>query len=55
MAELVPGASRKRKQPPVSGAVELAENLTIVDSILAKRPKLDIEKAVGKQVTEHLE
>lgn len=50
MAAITPGASRKRKMPPVSGAVEKSENLNIVDSILNKRPKLDIERVVAKQV-----
>lgn len=50
VAAITPGASRKRKMPPVSGDVEKKENLNIVDSILNKRPKLDIEKAVAKQI-----
>ncbi|XP_050309946.1 ribosome biogenesis regulatory protein homolog [Anthonomus grandis grandis] len=50
VTEITPGASRKRKMPPVAGDIEKRENLNIVETILNKRPKLDIEKAVAKQV-----
>lgn len=51
VSAITPGASRKRKMPPVSGEVERNENLSIVDSILNKRPKLDVEKAISKQIS----
>lgn len=51
ISAITPGASRKRKQPPVSGDVEKRENLAIVDSILNKRPKLNIEKAVARHIS----
>lgn len=50
ISALVPGGTRKRKLPPVSGGIEKQRNLDIVESILSKKPKLDIEKAVGKQI-----
>ncbi|XP_030758609.1 ribosome biogenesis regulatory protein homolog [Sitophilus oryzae] len=50
VAPITPGVSRKRKLPPASGEHEKKENLNIVDSILNKRPKLDIEKAISKQI-----
>lgn len=52
ISAIVPGSSRKRKPPPVSGKVERAENLTMIDSILNKKPKIDIEKAVARQINE---
>lgn len=52
IAEITPGATRKRKLPPVPGPVEKSENLNIIDSILNKKPKLDIEKAVARQINE---
>ncbi|XP_057661094.1 ribosome biogenesis regulatory protein homolog [Diorhabda carinulata] len=51
ISAILPGASRKRKQPPVSGDTEKTENLAIVDSILNKRPKLNIEKAVARHIS----
>ncbi|XP_056643202.1 ribosome biogenesis regulatory protein homolog isoform X2 [Diorhabda sublineata] len=51
ISAILPGASRKRKQPPVSGDTEKKENLAIVDSILNKRPKLNIEKAVARHIS----
>nr|CAH7756914.1 unnamed protein product [Callosobruchus chinensis] len=51
ISELVPGGTRKRKLAPVPATVEKKENLAIVDSILNKRPKLDIEQAVAKQIS----
>ncbi|XP_044760569.1 ribosome biogenesis regulatory protein homolog [Coccinella septempunctata] len=51
IATITPGASnRKRKLPPVSAEDEKALNLSIANSVLNKRPKLDIEKAVSKQI-----
>ncbi|CAG9839647.1 unnamed protein product [Diabrotica balteata] len=50
VSAITPGASRKRKLAPVSGDTERKETLAIVDSILNKRPKLDIEKAVARHV-----
>ncbi|KAG5894125.1 hypothetical protein JTB14_004063 [Gonioctena quinquepunctata] len=51
VAAITPGATRKRKLPPVSGDVEKRENLAIVESILNKKPKLDIEKAVARHIS----
>ncbi|KAK9885325.1 hypothetical protein WA026_010822 [Henosepilachna vigintioctopunctata] len=48
IATITPGVSRKRKLPPVSGD-EKNTNLNILDSILHKRPKLDIEQAVSRR------
>ncbi|XP_028148497.1 ribosome biogenesis regulatory protein homolog [Diabrotica virgifera virgifera] len=50
ISAITPGVSRKRKLAPVSGDTERKETLAIVDSILNKRPKLDIEKAVSRHV-----
>lgn len=50
VSDITPGASRKRKMPPVFGDVEKRENLAIVDTILNKRPKLNIEKAVARHI-----
>lgn len=52
IAAITPGASRKRKMPPVPGAQEKSENLKIMDSVLNKRPKIDIEKAVDRHINE---
>ncbi|XP_066248822.1 ribosome biogenesis regulatory protein homolog [Euwallacea similis] len=49
VAAITPGASRKRKLPPVTGPVEKRENLDIVETILSKR-KMTIEKAVSNQL-----
>lgn len=35
----------------MTGGLEKQRNLDIVESILSKKPKLDIEKAVGKQIS----
>ncbi|XP_023015633.1 ribosome biogenesis regulatory protein homolog [Leptinotarsa decemlineata] len=51
VADITPGVTRKRKLPPVSGAEERSENLAIVDTILNKKPKLDIEKAVARHIS----
>lgn len=51
VSALVPGNNnRKRKLAPVSGSIEKQRNLDIVDSILSKKPKLNLEMAVGKRV-----
>ncbi|XP_045476080.1 ribosome biogenesis regulatory protein homolog [Harmonia axyridis] len=51
IASITPGAtSRKRKLPPATAEEEKNMNLTIVNSVLNKRPKLDIEKAVSKHI-----
>lgn len=50
VADITPGASRKRKLPPVSGQKEKEEALSIVDSVLKKKPKVDIEKAVNQRI-----
>lgn len=50
ISAILPGSQRKRKPPPVPGKVEKSENLDVIDSILNKRPKLDIEKAVARHI-----
>ncbi|KAL3273514.1 hypothetical protein HHI36_014954 [Cryptolaemus montrouzieri] len=51
IAKITPGASsRKRKLPPVSAEHEKSFNLAIVESVLSKRPKLDIDKVVSRQI-----
>lgn len=40
ISAITPGASRKRKLPPVTPAQEQAKNLEIVESVLSKRPKI---------------
>lgn len=52
VAAITPGASRKRKLPPVSPAEEQKQNLSIVETVLSKKPKIDIEKAVSRQINE---
>lgn len=52
VAAITPGASRKRKLPPTSGVEEKAHNLTIVEGVLNKKPKIDIEKAVSRQIND---
>lgn len=44
------GASRKRKLPPASGSEEKKQNLAIAESVLNKKPKLDVEKVVSQKV-----
>lgn len=51
VSAIVPGSTRKRKMPPISGSIEKQRNLDIVDSILSKKPKLDIDKAVVKYIS----
>lgn len=48
--ELIPGKERKRKAPIPTAKVERENNLSLIDSILNKRPKIDLEKAVNKQI-----
>jgi hypothetical protein len=36
----------------VSGAEEKTQNLSIVESVLSKRPKIDMEKAVARHINE---
>ncbi|XP_046991645.1 ribosome biogenesis regulatory protein homolog [Schistocerca americana] len=43
-------SGKKRKPPPPRPDQEKKMNLEMVDSILKKRPKLDIEKAVNRQI-----
>lgn len=50
VAAITPGASRKRKMPPVSGSQEKSENLAALESVLNKKPKIDVEKAVDRQI-----
>uniref|UniRef100_A0A1B6K3G3 Ribosome biogenesis regulatory protein n=1 Tax=Homalodisca liturata TaxID=320908 RepID=A0A1B6K3G3_9HEMI len=45
----LPGV-RKRKLPHMRPTEEKKSNMNIIDSILNKRPKLDVEKAVNKQI-----
>ncbi|RZF40983.1 hypothetical protein LSTR_LSTR006286 [Laodelphax striatellus] len=45
----IPGV-QKRKIMVVPAAVEKASNLEILDGILNKKPKLDVDKAVNKQI-----
>ncbi|XP_075231563.1 ribosome biogenesis regulatory protein homolog [Lycorma delicatula] len=47
----LPG-TKKRKIAPVPAAEEKESNLGIINSILNKKPKLDISKAVNKQIFE---
>ncbi|KAI4456091.1 ribosome biogenesis regulatory protein [Holotrichia oblita] len=53
VATITPGASsRKRKAAPVSSEAEKAENLLAIDFVLNKKPKIDVERAVNKQVNQ---
>ena len=52
VAAITPGASRKRKLPPVSGDQEKSENMAVIESVLNKRPKLDIGKAVNRHINQ---
>ncbi|XP_076257427.1 ribosome biogenesis regulatory protein homolog [Rhynchophorus ferrugineus] len=49
ISAITPGASRKRKLPPASGEDEKKEALTIVNDILNKRPKLDIDRVLTQR------
>lgn len=42
--------SKKRKPAPLTPAEERKSNLDILDGILSKKPKLDIEKAVNRML-----
>ncbi|KAI5651697.1 ribosome biogenesis regulatory protein (RRS1) domain-containing protein [Phthorimaea operculella] len=48
--ELIPGKERKRKAPIPTPQAEKEANLNMLDKILNKRPKIDMEKAVAKQI-----
>ncbi|KAJ0177033.1 hypothetical protein K1T71_007042 [Dendrolimus kikuchii] len=48
--ELIPGKERKRKAPVPTPAAEKESNLSLIDTILNKRPKIDMEKAVTKHI-----
>lgn len=50
--ELIPGKDRKRKAPIPTPQVEKQNNLDLIDKILNKRPKIDMEKAVSKHINE---
>ncbi|XP_023943215.2 ribosome biogenesis regulatory protein homolog [Bicyclus anynana] len=50
--ELIPGKERKRKAPIPTPQVEKENNLNLIDRILNKRPKIDMEKAVSKHIHE---
>ncbi|KAL1497691.1 hypothetical protein ABEB36_008609 [Hypothenemus hampei] len=48
VSAITPGASRKRKMTPLEPENKL--NMNIVESILNKKPRLDVDKAVAKQL-----
>ncbi|XP_053607086.1 ribosome biogenesis regulatory protein homolog [Plodia interpunctella] len=48
--ELIPGKERKRKAPIPTPQAEKQHNLNLLDSILNKRPKIDMEKAITKHI-----
>lgn len=48
--ELIPGKERKRRAPIPTPQAERESNLNLLDSILNKRPKIDMEKAVAKHI-----
>ncbi|GBP77257.1 Ribosome biogenesis regulatory protein homolog [Eumeta japonica] len=50
--ELVPGKERKRKAPIPNPQAEKENNLNVLENILKKRPKIDMEKAVSHQIRE---
>ncbi|XP_034830528.1 ribosome biogenesis regulatory protein homolog [Maniola hyperantus] len=50
--ELIPGKERKRKAPIPTPQVEKENNLNLIDRILNKRPKINLEKAVSKHIHE---
>ncbi|KAL0892797.1 hypothetical protein ABMA27_014495 [Loxostege sticticalis] len=50
--ELIPGKERKRKAPIPTPQAERENNLSMIDKILNKRPKIDIEKAVSKHIND---
>ncbi|CAG9584572.1 unnamed protein product [Danaus chrysippus] len=48
--ELIPGKERKRRAPVPTPQVEKQNNLNLIDKILSKRPKIDMEKAVSQHI-----
>ncbi|CAB3223751.1 unnamed protein product [Arctia plantaginis] len=50
--ELIPGKERKRKLPIPTPQQERENNLSMLDSILSKRPKIDMDKAVAKHIND---
>ncbi|KAF5280252.1 hypothetical protein FQA39_LY18075 [Lamprigera yunnana] len=50
ISELMPGSNRKRKLPSVTKEVEHAHNLEIINAVLSKRPKINVNKAVSRQI-----
>ncbi|XP_028172797.1 ribosome biogenesis regulatory protein homolog [Ostrinia furnacalis] len=48
--ELIPGKDRKRKAPIPTPQAERENNLSMIDKILNKRPKIDMDKAVAKHI-----
>ncbi|CAH0719571.1 unnamed protein product, partial [Brenthis ino] len=48
--ELIPGKERKRKAPVPTPQAEKENNLNMIDRILNKRPKIDMERAVSKHI-----
>ncbi|XP_045497328.1 ribosome biogenesis regulatory protein homolog [Colias croceus] len=48
--ELIPGKERKRRLPVPTPQAEKENNLNMIDRILKKRPKIDMEKAVSKHI-----
>lgn len=47
---MIPGKERKRKAPIPTPQAEKENNLNMIDRILNKRPKIDIERAVSKHI-----
>lgn len=52
IATITPGASRKRKMLPGNAAQERDQSLNIIESVLSKRPKVDINKAVDRHINQ---
>ncbi|XP_041978447.1 ribosome biogenesis regulatory protein homolog [Aricia agestis] len=50
--ELIPGKERKRKLPIPTPQAEKEQNLNLIDKILSKRPKIDMDKAVARHINE---
>ncbi|XP_026490922.2 ribosome biogenesis regulatory protein homolog [Vanessa tameamea] len=48
--ELIPGKVRKRNAPIPTPQMERENNLNLIDRILNKRPKIDMDKAVSKHI-----
>lgn len=51
--ELIPGAQKRKR--PLNNAAEKSEQIEMVDKLLKKRPKVDVEKAVQIQKREERE